>query len=81
MITKCCNLIGLHSRVQTVQLLGLFYTRPFLYAKAGAYTEKMKGGFLKIAREALEKILLINIHLFMIMRTRDDNGLRDHQLI
>ena len=33
MITKCCNLIGLHSRVQTVQLLGLFYTRPFLYAK------------------------------------------------
>ena len=42
----------------------------------GAYTEKMKGGFLKIAREAREKILLINIHLFMIMRTRDDNGLR-----
>ena len=43
---------------------------------SGAYTEKMKGGFLKMAREAREKILLINIHLFMIMRTRDDNGLR-----
>ena len=51
MITKCCNLIGLHSRVQTVQLLGLFYTRPFLYMRRGGSPDycsctHMAGGWL-----------------------------------